>query len=270
MRRGREGGTKEDEKKKKEAAPLLVVSSSPCRRLSAARIFRNSQTCDFNLLLLTLPPLRPSLFWSLGLSLSLSCSVSLASLCPPPQRSRSILRNPWSSAFYLLAASFIPPARFLPPNLPSILPVCSPAVASVYVCSPPRSRRPRVFDYLSCVLLGDFFAVVPSVSVYLSVAFGAFGPGKEISAGVSMPRTCADDGSFCSFLPALTYSPLPFRFSLPFFVLYSPTFLPTFFVFSALSVFCIHRFLASLSLTFLFPLPHSFPSICLPLDGRKC
>lgn len=135
----------------------------------------------------SLPPL--SLFLLHPASLRLPISLHLAQ----PLVSR------------LLSSRFHPLARLLPHNLPSILPVCSPAVAaSVYVCSRPSASAPlRAFDYLSCVLLRDFFVVPFSVSVYLSVA--ASTEKDVLAGGVSMPDTRMMDSMLPLFSSYLSF-----------------------------------------------------------------
>lgn len=176
--RSRERGREEEEE---EGSILSLSFSSPsCRRLSAARILRNSQTRGLNLLLsFPLPPLSLLSFLSMHRFL-LALIPSSASflfllhpllllwphslLCPrrPSATDLAPSCNPWSSAFYLPAASFIPSReRLLPSNLPSILPVCSPAVVSVYVCSRASALASLIISLV--YFFSGFFRLSPSI-----------------------------------------------------------------------------------------------------------
>lgn len=191
MRRGREEESKESrergrEEEEEEGSILSLSFSSPsCRRLSAARILRNSQTRGLNLLLsFPLPPLSLlSRFFRCIVSFSLSshrplafsfCCIPLllllwphSLLCSPPFRHRSC------SILQPLVFRLLSPCCFFHPLARETPFFQSPFYSSgLFTRCSVRLRlqsrvRPRVFDYLSCVLLLGIFSPVP---VYPSVA----------------------------------------------------------------------------------------------------
>lgn len=135
-------------------AALIFCSLSLCRPFLSSRFFR----CVVSFSLSSRRPLAFSFcctpFFFCGRIPFCAHRPSATDLAPSC--------NPWSSAFYLPAASFIPSReRLLSSNLPSILPVCSPAVVSVYVCS-------RAFALASLIIslmyfFSGFFRLSPSI-----------------------------------------------------------------------------------------------------------
>lgn len=235
---GREEQTKEGVKRRRrrrrQSSPSSFLPPS-CRRLSAARIFlpqlsnprlqsSASHPCfPFGFLssgfsqctvsCSPLPPLSPSLF--LSYSLCFSCIPLLAA--PPIS-----LHLAQPLVFRLLSSRcfFHPLARLLPLNLPSILPVCSPAVASVYVCSrasAPLSPPPRLL-IISLVYFPGIFSsscrLFPSTFRSLPRE-----EGNLSRRSVNATNMRADDGFFFpSFLIYIIY------------ILLSPPFLPSFYL----------------------------------------
>lgn len=174
--RSRERGREEE-----EGSILSLSFSSPsCRRLSAARILRNSQTRGLNLLLsFPLPPLSLLSFLPMHRFL-LALIPSSASflfllhpllllwphslLCSPPFRHRSC------SILQPLVFRLLSPCCFFHPLARETPSFQSPFYSSgLFTRCSVRLRlqsrvRPRVFDYLSCVLLLGIFSPVPALS----------------------------------------------------------------------------------------------------------
>lgn len=279
--RSRERGREEEEE---EGSILsLSFSSLSCRRLSAARILRNSQTRGLNLLLsFPLPPLSLLSFLSMHRFL-LALIPSSASflfllhpllllwphslLCSPPFRHRSC------SILQPLVFRLLSPCRFFHPLARETPSFQSPFYSSgLFTRCSVRLRlqsrvRPRVFDYLSCVLLLGIFSPVP---VYPSVAAPKRGSQSAECQCREHVRRMMDS------VLLLLFFPLYYFFFLRFVLYLIVSFLP--FVLSSFSIF--RSIFSRLLFSLFFPLffISLFFSLCcfirfrlfyLLSDGRK-
>lgn len=265
--RSRERGREEEEE---EGSILSLSFSSPsCRRLSAARILRNSQTRGLNLLLsFPLPPLSLLSFLSMHrffLALIPSSASFLfllhpllllwphSFLCSPPFRHRSC------SILQPLVFRLLSPCCFFHPLARETPSFQSPFYSSgLFTRCSVRLRlqsrvRPRVFDYLSCVLLLGIFSPVP---VYPSVAAPKRGSQSAECQCREHARRMMDS------VLLLLFFPLYYFFFLRFVLYLIVSFLS--FVLSSLSIFrsIFSRLLFSLFFSLLL---HSLPSLLSPV-----
>lgn len=136
-------------------AALIFCSLSLCRPFLSSRFIR----CIVSFSLSSHRPLA----FSFSCTLFFFCGRIPFCARRPSATDLAPSCNPWSSAFYLPAASFIPSReRLLPSNLPSILPVCSPAVVSVYVCSRASALASLIISLV--YFFSGFFRLSPRLS----------------------------------------------------------------------------------------------------------